>query len=450
MAKKSSDARALISARRSAFIHRVKWGSVKSVVIVALAVSALLLGMQSRIFSDLFASISSGGQTTTSVNQPSKGVTAEAARPTMIVATNDDGARVCALHDDIAIDALYEITGSILGEALATAQSYERCDERQWRDALKSAGVLFEYAVPVRLDVLRGWLGADEHFEDASITLRRLCLSFEEGALYFEGGGVYFRAAAGSLGGARPTIPVNFSQGLRYAFERDADSPAPYMLLVSDARCPVASVTNPLEDEANVKAALIGLGIPSSLESSYPTADGTRVFVTNNVTVSVTRSGEITYHLNTPSTALGEVSSLREAVEYTRRVGESVGMLAGDARLYFSGAEDKSGDLQAENSDESSGGELGVSSGNFTVTFDYFLTGGRIYLPSGSAVTVEFEGGVAVRMTFEFRRYVKTGEPRALLPPLQAIAASGGEAAVGYADTGMGAISPFWYKVVGE
>jgi hypothetical protein len=406
----------------------------KTAIIAALTLSAVALGWESRMFAGFFTSLS-GGSAPPAVTAPAfpdnSGTegNAEGARPVLIVVTDEVGLRAAAQYDDAATDSLYEKTVSLLGEALASSQAFTPCGEAAWRAALGSPGVMFEYAEPVRLDVLRAWLGAvpaaglDADGDD--VTLRRFCMSFTDNTLYLQGADGFFSAPAAALGKTRPVIPTQYLGGMLYAFERgDANAGAPYALLRADTVYSLVGAANPLLDETAVTAALVSLGVPSQMKSNYTDGQGTRMYVMTAFTVAVATSGVVEYRRAADTDANAVPLTLAEAAELARRAAEPAARYAGDARLYCS---------------EASGED-----GRYTVTFDYYINGGRVLLAAGPAVKIEFAAGQISRMTFTFRMYVKTGETAQLLPALQAIAA-GGEVALGYADAD-GTLQPFWYN----
>ena len=84
--------------------------------------------------------------------------------------------------------------------------------------------------------------------------------------------------------------------------------------------------------------------------------------------------------------------------------------------------------------------------GTVSVYFDYFIDGCRVYAGNdGHGGTVVFENGQLTQMTLYFRTYVSTGIETELLREIQAAAAAGGSAKIGYSDNGADVIYPQWF-----
>jgi hypothetical protein len=361
-------------------------------------------------------------------------VSAEAARPCAIVVTGAGGARAAAKYDDDARDALYERTGSILNEALTSASAPEKCAESEWREALSSPGVMFEYYSEIPLSLARVWLGAAA--EDAGISVHRLCLVFSDGpsSLYYEGSDGFYRAETASLAGEK-TVPATYSDFVEYEFERDARSAAPYLWLTDGSEHRTASVTNPLSAEGAAGAVLSAFGIGGQQSPGYTESDGTRVYIAGPAAVSIAPDGLVTYRSGAGETnaaaedvssAVGADKALPGAVEAARRAVSAAASSAGGARLYFTDAE-KRGDA-------------------YIINFDYFFSGGRVFFQNREhAASVTVSGGEITEMTLLFREYTAY-EAVTLIPERQTLAAAGAEFKLGYSDGGVGEAAPFWYN----
>jgi hypothetical protein len=374
-------------------------------------------------------------------------VSAEAARPCAIVVTGAGGARAAAKYDDDARDALYERTGSILNEALTSASAPEKCAESEWREALSSPGVMFEYYSEIPLSLARVWLGAAS--EDAGISVHRLCLVFSDGpsSLYYEGSDGFYRAETASLAGEK-TVPATYSDLVEYEFERDARSAAPYLWLTDGSEHRAASVTNPLSADGAAGAVLSSFGIGGQQSPGYTESDGTRVYIAGPAAVSISPDGLVTYRSGAvePNAAIdapgadeadaGDATAgktlpdadkaLPDAVETARRAVSAAASSAGNARLYFTGAE-KRGDA-------------------YIINFDYFFSGGRVFFQNREhAASVTVSGGEIAETTLLFREYTAY-ETVTLIPERQTLAAAGGEFKLGYSDGGAGEAAPFWYN----
>ncbi|MDR0838818.1 MAG: hypothetical protein LBN99_04160 [Oscillospiraceae bacterium] len=407
--------------------------NLKTLLIAALLVSAVLLGRASGMFTGLVSAFSRTGAPTSAIvpGGVAETVSAEAARPGVIVLTDVSGARAVAKYDPAALDAMYERTSGIVGEALGASPELSECDEEEWRQALRSPGVMFEYYAPAPLGVVRGWLGARE---DEDTQIRRLCLTFsgDASALYFQGDGGFYRAETAALGSA-PTVPAVYDDSHLYEFEKNPDSAAPYVILIAGSSHPSVVSSNPLTSAANVNSILSSLGIDNQQKPGYSGSDGTLVYVTNSFTLSISPDGTVIYRRSRatgaaepPEDAETGVFSDSTAVELARLVvAGALGAHSGDARVYFSGFEKR-----------------GAAA---TVIFDYFIAGGRVFLQyHDNAARVTITDGVITYMSLCFRSYTPDAEVT-LLPEAQTLAARAGEFGLGYSDAGSGALSPFWY-----
>ena len=393
---------------------------LKTGLIVVLLVSAILLGYSSDVFGGLSGAFSPSGATLSDLGAAGQSP-AEAARPTMLVLTNSAAERAVFKYDMDTLDLIYERTSGSLGEALGALSTPEECREADWREALKSPGIMFEYHRDMPLELVRDWLGASG--DGQGITVRRICLVFEGNAasLYFEGGGSFYTAQTASLGGEL-SVSTAYDSGIKYLFEQDSASPTPYMIISPDSNHTVALSQNPLVDSSALATAVAVLGIDLRLTSGYTESDGTHVYVSSVFDLRVSPDGVVRYHRDADNTS---PVGFCDSVDIARRIAAStIGAFSGVARVYFTG-------YSYENDD-------------ITVMFDYFFDGGRVFFPGhSSAARITVSGGVVTDMTLCFRSF-SPGDSTVLLPEAQALAISSGEFALGYADSSPA--SPFWYS----
>ena len=123
----------------------------KSVLIVLLVISALLLAARSGIF-DMFLSDGNslesvidrlrGGRGLPLEDDAAETGAGEAARPLFAAVTGSDGkSRYGVKYNAAAMDVFYEDAGTILGEALGSALEPVHVDELEWRSARSGAGL---------------------------------------------------------------------------------------------------------------------------------------------------------------------------------------------------------------------------------------------------------------------------------------------------------------------
>jgi len=182
--------------------RRVEWA--KTALIVLLVASALFLGWQTRLFNDMLRAMPIFGRATEfAVGLPEPAVAA--ARPLVIVITDEYGGRYGIRYDTARRNTVYNATSGILGEAIGSKSESVEISEAEWRKALSGPGVYFEYIRPVMLSVLDVWFGARMQYYFEDVSLRRIFVAFGEDTnrLYFEDyyTGRFFGADTVSPGG---------------------------------------------------------------------------------------------------------------------------------------------------------------------------------------------------------------------------------------------------------
>lgn len=253
--------------------HKKLTAIVEDVVIALLIVSAVFFGWKSRLFgnptaktSDLFDWL--GIRTLSADSADETPALTAAAIPLCIVVTNQDRDHYGVRYDMDEIEALYGKSVVIFGEALGSAGEAEEISESEWRTALLSCGVYYEYLSPVELSLLSEWYGGEITADWGDIPVRRLCVvAGDDGnRLYFmddDSGGFYAADAAPS---ARITTLAEASgiNSTFFAFEMDDtyESPDSYTVLNLDMiSYPVVEAADPLQDDETLRSVLVSLGI---------------------------------------------------------------------------------------------------------------------------------------------------------------------------------------------
>jgi len=413
------------SARRA-----VEWA--KTALIALLLVSAVLLGWQTGLFNDFFSPIA---DFVAGVPEPVP--TTEAARPLVIVITDENGARYGVRYDTARRNAIYDSTRGIFSEALGSAAVPVEIGEDAWRAALRGAGVYFEYIRPVRLSVLDRWLDARMPVLADDVTVRRIFVAFGEewNRLYFqdEETGRFFEAETASLAARVGDFGIHDPNGAVFAFEtgvRAAES-APFMLIMPGNmhRFARAAATGSLEEQVDTVISTFG----HEGEATRPYFDGQGALVRFGTRFSVRAepNGRTVYR-RTGSLAEEAQHQLTECemIERARvTVETSIGETSGAAELFF--------ELFERNED-----------GSFSVTFGYYLAGGRVHMhEDGFAARITFTAGTITEAELHFRDFsFFPGEYTALLPEIQALAASGGEFMLSYSYMGLERLDPVWAR----
>jgi hypothetical protein len=417
---------------------------IKTALIVLLTASALLLGWRTQLFNDVnstfpfFGSVAGLMRGTTGTGEASGVALKEAARPLVIVITNEDGDRFGVRYDSDERNAIYDRTSSIVGEALGSASAPAEISEDEWRAALSRAGVYFEYASPVRLSVLDGWLGAQmpdiaEAAEDAF--LRRICVAFGEdrSRIYYQdiGSGLFFGADTASAAGKAQELEMYSPNGAVFAFELGITGAedAPYMLIMHGRDHPDVRASAPGSAVELLDITLAAFGHSNEVYTTFPEGDGALRRIGTRFNIMVSAQGGVTYRridapaLDRERRALNE----SEMIERARViVADTIGGVCGNAEVFFESLEY-------------------VAEGSYSVVFNYYIAGGGVFLfEDGYAARITFTSGVVMNAELNYRHLARTYEYTRLLPERLALAAAGGEFMLYYSDTGAETMQPSW------
>lgn len=423
--------------------HLPEWA--KNLLIAALSLSALYLFTLSPLYLNspihgwtgrLFSAAAPGDRVTVSFSA--------AARPARMAVTNSAG-RFGAQYDAAAVDALFDQTRTLLGEALGSAGEALPVSEAVWRRALQDEGIYFDFAGTVPLSALAGWLREGEKNSLLSGDARRMILApGEDGAvwLYCQDGWEEdtFYARATALGVRAHLTPVTTAlapNGAKFAFEEERlGGCGPYTLItdgtaaaaVYDAAAPFPSGGGALEH------ALSALSFSGALVTSYAADEGT-VYRQGEESLLLASDGTLRYHGDGslyPVAREGELPSLAEMIEATRKLTTAaLEPLCGDARIYL---------ISARQEGEES-----------CITYGYSLDGAEVWTgKSGWCAQFRLQDGVITAFTLFPRTYTARMDTTPLLPVVQATAAMEAEGAAGselklvYRDAGDGEVRAGW------
>lgn len=414
----------------------------KTVLIALLAVSALFLAWRTRLFNGFFNAVPFFGNVAVLMRgasgtaETSGAVLKEAARPICIVITDEEGNRYGEKYDIEARNAVYDRISSIMSESLGSATELQEISEAEWRSALSGPGVFFEYAMPVKLPVLDGWLGAHMTECPDFLSLTHIYVAFGEdrSRIYLQdhGSGVFFGADTASSAGKAQELDIYSPNGALFAFETgiDAAENSPYMLVMPggghpDIRAGTAGSAADLLD-----IVLAALGHSDEMPAILPEADGALRCVGTQFNISVDARGYVFYRPtdNLPPTEDRQALSESEMIERARViVAETIGGQCGSAEVFFESLEQ--------------------NAGYASVNFGYYAAGGRVHLHDDvNAARISFLSGTVRSIELNFRNFTLTDDYTALLPERQALAAAGGEFILCYSDTGVESIQPAWAR----
>lgn len=394
----------------------------KSVLIVLLSCSAIVLIGQSPLYQGFEQMLGLGEKNMVTVSQQpgSDQHTSEIViKPNQLMMQNY-GVRHGVQFDQEAIDQLYDMKlGLRLREVLSSVEAIRQITEEQWREKLTQGAVWVYYEFPgtVPLLELSAWLSEVRVNPALSGSVRGLLLEEQGDGLILsyrneEDGRFYTSELVRNRESRLAALMTNLEgNGASFAFELDEYALAmdSYTILVPGKRAfPVYSVKDPMKDlsSANWEALLKELSFnPKSMTYETPDAlvvnegqDSLRLM--NNGTISYENSG-----MDVPKYFV-EGDSLGSQVEDAKRIldiitaghlGEGTSYLAGVSR-------------QEDN--------------KLLVTFGYALNGMPVQVvPFGYGAEFLFQGGAIERFEVRVRHYEKTELEMMLLPVRQAVAA---------------------------
>lgn len=420
----------------------VEW--IKTGLIILLALSTPLLAWRTGLFNNALTAIPFFGNVADLMRgasgTPEPGGTSlkEAARPLSIVITSGQGGRFGVKYDTDARNSVYEMTSSIIGEALGSASTPSEISEDEWRSALSGPSVYFEYISPVRLSVLDGWLGSRMPDTVQDTMLRRVFIAFgeERSRLYYQDHdkGLFFGADTASAAGKAQELEIYAANGAVFAFETGiwGYENAPYMLIMPGSDHPDVRAASVGSAEELLEKALSAFGHENDTYTTYYDSAGVLRCVGTQFNFRVFSDGRVMYRRTDGSPSEEEAPVLWESdmIERARVIAtDSIGATGGSAEVMF----------DAFQRDDRT----------FSVLFGYYIAGGRVYLPEDRhGAWVTFSSGMVSEIEVNFRNYSFTGENTRLLPERQALAAAGGEFFLCYSDTGAETVQPSWVLAI--
>lgn len=419
---------------------------LKSLLIVALSLSALYLCARTGLYGDL-----SGrwGGLLPEQESPIPLGSAGDVRPELIpvrITVRSGSGRFAAQYDQALTDEVYTALRGLLAEALASARPPRQITEAHWRQALEREGMCFDFGGQVPLDALCVWLGEGSRNDALSGDVRRLLVARDSAGdgvlLYFhcEADGT-FSACETSLtfrGRMEDSLEPYGGSGPSFAFELGEAYRAldPYVLLSAAPLSPrVYEAGNPLLEEDALDRVQRALSFRPQSDAGYQVQGGLR-YREGKETLEVLGRGVIAYHASEPaasrySLGAGSAPGRTACIEAAWRLAEAtVGSLSGAGRLCL---------LEAR---ETANGAV--------VRLGYTLDGAAVALPDGAAAAqVVIQEGYITNYTLQFRSYTDTGERSLVLRELQAAAAlevqaPGGELALCYIDSGSESLEAGW------
>ena len=348
----------------------------------------------------------------------------DAAQPLAVSVRNSAG-RYTAQYDFETLDSVYEALGSMLGQALESAQ-LEQTTLQKLYSAIAGISVTFVYPAELPSGVLAEWLGAQAPEAGEAAMLYVLSLQ-ESGAvrLYLCGESCWVGDTALSGDALTQALDSYRPDGSFFALEDGTgryDRVDPRSLIGGETpRLYGATSANPC-DARTITPLAAELGFNPYGDARYTDDAGNTTYTETGYALSISAASELTLRADGQVTrfraASGEEADLVECARSllsTMTAGAS-----GDARLYLTG-------LQKDGSET-------------VCTFDYYLNGIPVYPSGGHGAEIRFSGASIVQVRLLLRTYTLTTQTVSVLPPAQAAAIlpDGSELGLIYSDTSSG------------
>ena len=329
--------------------------------------------------------------------------------------------------------------GSLLEEALNTAQSFNPCSREDFFSALENPSIYYDFLAPLPLSVLGSLVGADG--ED-SVSARYLVVSSPSGAApvlhLWDNEDLYFSCSTALSNEDLDALISGYEQGnALFAFdsgetyETYTKTLHPLSLFLPDVHSalPTATAASSLSGSSELLSAL---SFNPHTQTRWTEGNGTEVIVDGDRTLRLYADGILSYRgggNNDLSISSGEFPSLTEVIRETKNLLYSLLPRNSEAELYLT--------------------SVSRSGSSVSLTFEYHLSGIPIRFSNGTpAAKVTLSGSTVSSIFMTCREYRTEEETAMLLPVLQALAIAakqpGAELMIGYADYGTATVTPRW------
>ena len=413
---------------------------IRIAVIALLLIGAVILCWQSGYFSGLGDRLRSDpegdAQTGGALPQLSAAEKADFVRPDVLLVRLQNGTEAVEYSGEAMQTVLRQFLPS-LGEVLGTAGNPEHITEQTFRAGLAGECVFLRFPCRFPLRLLSDWLGSEMNGASADLnsSMLYLDLSEERAQLCFEdSSGQFFRCSTAAIS-ENLRARVTDAEGVEavFAFEDESlHALAPYSVILRKMPAIRAAESAPVRDGLDAAELLRAVGMNSFVSSSYAEADGTRVFVQDQMTLRIGADGVVSFRTEGQPARVQSGQSLVGMVNRACAIAAAIAQdRCGDAELRFVGA------------------EYSVSEQQYTVRFAYCVNGVPVELSGGDAAKIVLQGGSPVELRFDLRRYTLAEDTVSLLPMVQAAAilnaGEGGELELRYID-GSDGVQCMWVK----
>ncbi len=378
---------------------------IKSVLILALTVSAVFLGWKTGLLQRMLPD-----RIPILADEPSPRTSSylAAAKPVCAAVTGAAGLIHGVCYNEDKMDELMQSFRPVLGETLGSASAPRQAEEDAWKQALKEPGLFLDYGVPVSLNVLACWYGSSAAFPEDHRAERLLFSLTEDEAVrlwYLDEQGIAWCCDTLALGSALyEEINAYLPNGAEFAMEVDSlASCDPYALILRELpKLDAIYAVDAGRDAALQKAAEL-CRVNLSNGSSFQEQDGT-VFLGEMGRLRLEHDDSLRY-IASERADWSEAQSEADQIELCRSLLTQLAAACGGV-----------GEL------EYAGAEYGEEATQYQ--FAYRVLGMRVKLSAGIAGWAVFRNGKLTELGFRPRTYFPSGTVDRL-PPLQAAAAAG-------------------------
>lgn len=341
--------------------------------------------------------------------------------------------------DLVTSDESFRQLGSLLAEALGSAQQPVSCSQDSFAEALSRPSVYYDFLSPQPLSTLAEELGADVQSDRFVRTLLLADSGTGNIQLFFWDGADSFQVCATALTSADlDTLIGQYEQGNAFfasdqaALNEEFAAVAPWSLfLQTTPDLPVLSA-QPMQTDTD--ALLTALQFNPRTNYRYPDSSGAEVIVEGDRSVHIRPDGTVFYRGGSEAALTidipdADAPTVAQAVSETSSLVSELLSNTGEASFYLE--------------------SVSQTGSTMVLRYGYQISGTPIrFADGGAAAEITLSGSVISSLSLRLRTYTATSEHSLLLPLRQALAIAakhpGAELSISYADSGASSVSACW------
>lgn len=319
----------------------------KDALILALTCSAVLLALQTPMFSQMQGWMAEPAEQVSAVDQPRS----EAVAPYLVSVRNEMGLYGVS-YDENLVGRAFDRLSYLLGEGFATAGTVESMTRRQFQNLMDAPGLYCAFQGTPPMNVLSDWLGSGQNISGQAEALM-LAWDGTEVWLCWRTGGSYQRARTQvPYEGRLKEVLGEFSpNGAAFAYtmtqyDKTYETLDPFVLVSMVAPQPqiyAASSPDLVGDREALERVLGSLGFQSGVDFAYESA-GELAINENGDRLRLSAAGKVTFHageeIRYGVSGQGETSTAAEAAEAAwELLNRAVGPWKGEMSYVLSGVE---------------------------------------------------------------------------------------------------------------